>query len=81
MLAIAVGILSLLNFPIGTAIGIYTLWVLTQPVAADTSPSTPTANINPHIHRKFTDASPMRLVWYAHVPAKLCSSAYSQFWK
>ena len=33
ILAIVVGILSLLNFPIGTAIGIYTLWVLTQPVA------------------------------------------------
>ena len=35
VLAIVVGILSLLNFPIGTAIGIYTLWVLTQPVAAE----------------------------------------------
>ena len=35
ILAIVVGILSLLNFPIGTAIGIYTLWVLTQPVATE----------------------------------------------
>ena len=35
VLAIVVGILSLLNFPIGAAIGIYTLWVLTQPVAAE----------------------------------------------
>ena len=35
MLAIVVGILSLLNFPIDAAIGIYTLWVLTQPVASE----------------------------------------------
>jgi len=35
VLAIVVGILSLLNFPIGAAIGIYTLWVLTQTVAAE----------------------------------------------
>ena len=35
VLAIVVGILSLLNFPIDAAIGIYTLWVLTQPVAAE----------------------------------------------
>jgi len=35
VLAIVVGILSLLNFPLGTAIGIYTLWVLTQPVASE----------------------------------------------
>jgi len=35
VLAIVVGILSLLNFPIGTAIGIYTLWVLTQPIATE----------------------------------------------
>ena len=35
ILAIVVGILSLLNFPLGTAIGIYTLWVLMQPTAAD----------------------------------------------
>jgi len=35
VLAIVVGILSLLNFPVGTAIGIYTLWVLTQPVATE----------------------------------------------
>jgi len=47
VLAIVVGILSLLNFPIGTAIGIYTLWVLTQPVATDTSPSTPAGKYQP----------------------------------
>jgi len=28
VLAIVIGILSLLNFPIGTAIGLYALWVL-----------------------------------------------------
>ncbi|HEU5086979.1 MAG TPA: hypothetical protein VFT99_06020 [Roseiflexaceae bacterium] len=33
VLAIVVGILGLVNFPVGTAIGIYTLWVLTQPAA------------------------------------------------
>ena len=35
ILAIVVGILSLINFPIGTAIGIYTLWVLMQLVASE----------------------------------------------
>jgi hypothetical protein len=35
VLAIVVGILSLVNFPIGTTIGIYTFWVLMQPAAAD----------------------------------------------
>jgi hypothetical protein len=35
--SIAVGILSLLNFPIGTAIGAYTLFVLCQEVATATS--------------------------------------------
>ena len=35
VLAMVVGILSLVNFPVGTAIGIYTLWVLTQASAAD----------------------------------------------
>jgi hypothetical protein len=35
LLAIVVGILSLVNFPVGTAIGLYTLWVLTQPVATE----------------------------------------------
>ena len=28
MLSIVIGILHLLNFPLGTALGIYTLWVL-----------------------------------------------------
>jgi hypothetical protein len=31
VLTIVVGILGLVNFPVGTAIGLYTLWVLTQP--------------------------------------------------
>lgn len=35
VLAIVVGILSLVNFPIGTAIGLYTLWVLMQPAATE----------------------------------------------
>jgi hypothetical protein len=35
MLAIVVGILSLVNFPVGTLIGLYTLWVLTQPAATE----------------------------------------------
>jgi hypothetical protein len=35
LLAIVVGILGLVNFPFGTAIGLYTLWVLTQPAAID----------------------------------------------
>lgn len=34
-LAIVVGILSLINFPLGTAVGIYTLWVLFQEEATD----------------------------------------------
>src|SRR5689334_19350007 len=33
VLAIVVAILSLLNFPIGTAIGVYALWVLLQSAA------------------------------------------------
>jgi hypothetical protein len=35
VLAIVVGILGLINFPVGTAIGLYTLWVLTQPAATE----------------------------------------------
>jgi hypothetical protein len=35
VLTIVVGILSLVNFPVGTAIGLYTLWVLTQPAASE----------------------------------------------
>lgn len=35
VLAIVVGILNLINVPIGTLIGIYTLWVLLQDVAVD----------------------------------------------
>jgi hypothetical protein len=34
-LALVVGILSLVNFPLGTVIGAYTLWALTQPAAAE----------------------------------------------
>ena len=35
ILALVVGVLSLLNFPLGTIIGIYTFVVLMQPAAAD----------------------------------------------
>jgi hypothetical protein len=35
VLAIVVGIMSLVNFPIGTAIGLYPLCVLTQPAATE----------------------------------------------
>jgi hypothetical protein len=35
VLAIVVGLLGLLNFPIGTAIGLYALWVLFPSRAAD----------------------------------------------
>lgn len=34
-LAIVVGLLNLVNFPIGTLIGVYTLWVLMQQSAND----------------------------------------------
>lgn len=34
-LAIVVGVLNLINFPIGTLIGLYTLWVLMQESASD----------------------------------------------
>jgi hypothetical protein len=30
LLAIVIGALNILNFPIGTAVGIYTIWTLTQ---------------------------------------------------
>jgi hypothetical protein len=33
ILGIVVGALSLVNFPVGTLIGIYTLWVLLQEAA------------------------------------------------
>lgn len=35
VLALVLGILGLVNFPVGTAVGIYAFWVLTQPVATD----------------------------------------------
>jgi hypothetical protein len=35
ILTLVVGILGLMNFPLGTAIGVYTFWVLTQPAAAE----------------------------------------------
>jgi hypothetical protein len=35
ILALVVGILGLVNFPIGTAIGLYTFWVLTQETATE----------------------------------------------
>jgi hypothetical protein len=35
ILAIILGFLNLLNFPLGTALGIYTLWVLFKPEAIE----------------------------------------------
>lgn len=35
VVALVVGILGLVNFPLGTAIGAYTFWVLTQHTAVD----------------------------------------------
>jgi hypothetical protein len=35
ILAIVVGALGLVNFPLGTAIGLYTFWVLSQPTVTD----------------------------------------------
>lgn len=35
VLTIVIGILGLVNFPVGTAIGIYTLWILMQPAATE----------------------------------------------
>jgi hypothetical protein len=35
VLAIVVGFLGLVNFPLGTAIGVYTFWVLMQTSATD----------------------------------------------
>jgi hypothetical protein len=35
VLAIVVAVLGLINFPVGTAIGIYALWVLLQPAATN----------------------------------------------
>ena len=35
VLAIVVGVLGLFNFPVGTVIGIYSLWVLLQNAATD----------------------------------------------
>ena len=35
ILAIVVGVLGLVNFPVGTAIGLYTFWVLTQEAATE----------------------------------------------
>jgi hypothetical protein len=35
ILALVVGILGLVNFPIGTAIGVYTLWVLLHPESTE----------------------------------------------
>jgi len=35
ILALVVGFLSLISFPIGTALGLYTIWVLIQPGAPE----------------------------------------------
>ena len=34
LLALVIGFLSLLNFPLGTAVGVYTLWILLQDEAS-----------------------------------------------
>jgi hypothetical protein len=44
MLALIVGILGLVNFPLGTAIGLYSLWVLLQPGATEYFQSVPPAH-------------------------------------
>lgn len=41
-LALIIGILALFNFPIGTAMGIYTIWVYFRPARVEVSVSTPT---------------------------------------
>jgi hypothetical protein len=38
ILAVVVGFLQLINFPLGTAIGVYTLWVLFDEQAAEVFP-------------------------------------------
>jgi hypothetical protein len=43
ILALVVGILNLINFPIGTVIGLYTLWVLLQESAINYFASEPMA--------------------------------------
>ncbi|MCU0493106.1 MAG: hypothetical protein MUD01_16090 [Chloroflexaceae bacterium] len=43
MLALVVGALNLLNFPAGTALGVYTFYVLVQPEAAEYFTPTPQA--------------------------------------
>jgi len=35
ILALVVGVLGLVNFPLGTALGVYTLWVLLQDTATE----------------------------------------------
>ena len=35
IMALVLGFLGMVNFPVGTAIGIYAFWVLTQPAATD----------------------------------------------
>ena len=50
ILAIVVGVLGLINFPIGTAIGIYALFVLFQETASDYfGPSKPIQNMSVEI--------------------------------
>lgn len=46
-LMIVLGILDLLNFPIGTAVGIYTLWVMFQEEQARPSFGTPVQTLAP----------------------------------
>jgi hypothetical protein len=49
VLAIVIAVLGLANFPIGTAMGVYALWVLLQSTAAEyfTPPATPLTSVAP----------------------------------
>ncbi len=40
ILVLIVGIINLLHFPLGTALGIYTIWVLLQPVPGTSTTAT-----------------------------------------
>ena len=44
VLALVVGVLNLVNFPVGTVIGIYTFWVLLQKSATDYFEQPPAVN-------------------------------------
>jgi hypothetical protein len=52
ILAIVIAVLGLVNFPIGTAIGVYALWVLLQQAATEyfAAPGAPAAPAAPAAH-------------------------------